>query len=236
MRKSNSKETRRAVEAYVLETIEDHTDRDEPETARPVSRFYDILKGEMSFQSYRNGDREILGAGLAEKYHSAGRYGFVAATRPYWVWYLAVFQGEFIGYTGDAYDNIKSWLDETEEEAERYNADQAWHMYAHLTASAFERLYDRENTPHRIPASEFKRIMKERRPEDCFFSRESMRYHRQTMHDIDVSAFHLITDHSGNVRDCYKVESMQSDYPEGPRHLAIYYYDRDTLQPVDIEA
>ena len=144
MRKSNSKETRRAVEAYVIETIEDHTDRDEPKTARPVSRFYDILRDEMSFQSYRNGDREILGAGLAKKYRSAGRYGFVAATRPYWVWYLAVFQGEFIGYTGDAYDNLKLWLDETEEEAERYNADQAWHMYAHLTAQAFERLYNKE--------------------------------------------------------------------------------------------
>ena len=144
MRKSNSKETRRAVEAYVIETIEDHTDRDEPKTARPVSRFYDILRDEMSFQSYRNCDREILGAGLAKKYRSAGRYGFVAATRPYWVWYLAVFQGEFIGYTGDAYDNLKLWLDETEEEAERYNADQAWHMYAHLTAQAFERLYNKE--------------------------------------------------------------------------------------------
>ncbi len=230
MRKSNSKETRRAVEAYVLETIEDYTDRDEPETARPVSRFYDILKDEMSFQSYRNGDREILGAGLAKKYHSAGRYGFVTATRPYWVWYLAVFQGEFIGYTSDAYDNIKTWLDETEEEAERYNADQAWHMYAHLTASAFERLYDRENTPHRIPTSEFKSILQQHGP-SYFFDRANMRYHKQTMRDITVTGFYIVEAYDGT-HDCYKVESMQASDPESPRHLVTYFFDRESMRLV----
>lgn len=238
MRRSNSKETRRAVEAYVLEELDNRRDNyDDPDTMRPVSWAFGIMRDEMRYQSDQTeSGYPIHGEGLAKKYRDAGRYGFITADTPYWVAYLAVSAGCFDCDYYAQRQAVAAWMDETPEEAARYSNDEVYKRYRHMTAQAFERLYDRENTPHRITTSEFKRIMKERRPDDCFFSRESMRYHRQTMRDIDVSAFHLITDHSGNVRDCYKVESMQSDYPEGPRHLAIYYYDRDTLHLVSIDA
>lgn len=146
MRKSNSKEARRAVEAYVMDEVNDIIERTgEPEPVRPVTAAFNTLKDEMSFQSYHDHDRDIIGAGLAKKYRDAGRWnGYIAATGPYWVWYLAVFNGEFEAYTGDVYDRLRLWLDETEEEAERYNRDQAWNLYAHMSAAAFERLYNRE--------------------------------------------------------------------------------------------
>lgn len=154
MRKSNSKEARRAVEAYVMDEVNDIIERTgEPEPARPVTAAFNTLKDEMSFQSYHSNDRDIIGAGLAKKYRDAGRWsGYTAATGPYWVWYLAVFNGEFEAYTGDVYDRLRSWLDETEEEAERYNSDQAWNLYANMTASAFKRLHERElaSTPATI--------------------------------------------------------------------------------------
>lgn len=154
MRKSNSKEARRAVEAYVMDEVCDIIERTgEPEPVRPVTAAFNTLNEEMSFQSYHSNDRDIIGSGLAKKYREAGRWsGYTAATGPYWVWYLAVFDGEFEAYTGDVYDRLRSWLDETEEEAERYNSDQAWKLYAHMTASAFERLYNCElaSTPATI--------------------------------------------------------------------------------------
>lgn len=233
MRSSNSKEARRAIERYILDVIEDRTDHDEPATARPITRAFETLREEMSFQSYQlEKGREIIGEGLAQKYRAAGRlFGYVSADTPYWVWYLAVFKGEFEAYTDGVYTNIMSWLDESPAEADRYSSDQAWRHYAHLTASAFQRLYDRETTPHRIPTSEFRRIYQEH-DGGYFFDRDTMRYYHQRMSDISVTAFYLVTDERGAQRDCYRVESWQrTDYDER-RRCVVWYFDRETLQAV----
>lgn len=232
MRNSNSKETRRAVEAYVLSVIENQTEEDAPATTRPVARFFDMLKDWMKYEDHKEADRLIVGAELAKEYRAAGRYnGYTAAVTPYWNWYLAVYKAAFEAYTDDVCNNLKLWLDETEEEVERYSCDQAWSLYSHLSAAAFERLYDRENTPHRIPTSEFKRILQEDSQEHHFFDRKVMKYHKQTMRDITVYGFFLITSKAdGKEHDCYRVESMQASDPESPRHLVTYYFDRETLK------
>ena len=230
MRSSNSKEARRAVEAYVLSEIDRRTDDDAPETTRPVTRAFETLKDEMKWQSaYDSADRVIMGEDLAKKYRAAGRRNFINATTPYHVWYLAARIGEFGAYTDDAREHLASWMDETPEEAARFDSDKVVAQFAHLTASAFERLYTRETEPHRIPTGEFKRILQEDSREHYFFDRATMRYHRQTMRDITVTGFYLVTDETDRVHDCYKVESMQASSPEDPRHLVTYYFDRVTL-------
>lgn len=237
MRKSNSKETRRAVEAYVLEELDNRRDNyDDPDTMRPVSWAFGILRSEMRYQSDQTETGyPIYGVGLAAKRHKAGRYGFITADTPYWVAYLAVSAGCF---DCDYYYQraaVAQWMDETPEEAARYSNDEVFTKYRHMFSQAFERLYDRETTPHRIPTSEFRRIFEDARPNDCFFTRKSMRYHRQTMRDITVSGYHMHADPLGTVHDCYKVESRQSSDPESPRHLIVYYFDRATLELVNIE-
>ena len=143
MRNSNSKETRRAVEAYVLEVLENRRDNyDDPDTIHPVSWAFDILRGEMKYQSSEN----IVGEGLAKKYRAAGHYNFITANTPYLVWYLAVDAGCFNCCYYDMGQHIAQWLDETPEEADRHSNDETMQLYRHLTAAAFERLYERELT------------------------------------------------------------------------------------------
>jgi hypothetical protein len=230
MRRSNSKEARRAVEAYVLEEIEAVNERMEQEhTHRPVSAAFDTLKDEMSYQSDYADNRAILGTGLAAKYRKAGRYGFVAATTPYWVWVLACKAGCF---TIDYYSQrqlLAAWLDETPEEADKYSNDDVLRRYCHLTAQAFERLYDRENTPHRIPTSDFKAIYQERNG-GHFFDRKTMRFFGQTMRDISVYGFEFVADYDGTTHDCYRVESRGNI--DGYRFSHTHYFNRDTLAEI----
>lgn len=143
MIKSNSKAARRAVEAYVLTEIEDVNDRMEQENT--ISAAFETLNDEMSYQSTSlNDGREIMGAGLAAEYHKARRYDFVAASTPYWVWCLAAQMGEFDVYYQQMRDHVAEWLQETPEEASRYSDSEVQQRYYHMTASAFERLYNKE--------------------------------------------------------------------------------------------
>lgn len=147
MRRSNSKETRRAVESYILDAIRDRLDSyDEPDTARPVSQFYRIASDEMEYQSYYGpaSDRPVYGAGLAAKYEQAGHHDHYTAATPYRVMWLYAAIGELEAYTGPIYQRLAEWLDETHEEAARYTDTQAERLFYHLTASAFERLYNKE--------------------------------------------------------------------------------------------
>ena len=234
MRNSNSRETRRAVEAYILAEIEDINERSEYEGTRPITAAFETMREEMDYQSYIGpaSDRPVYGAGLAKKYAAAGRHDHYAAATPYRVMWLYAAIGNLEAYTGPIYENLREWLDETPEESDRYTDTEAERLFYHLTASAFERLYTRETEPHRIPTSEFKRILQEDSQEHYFFDRATMRYHRQTMRDITVTGFYLVTDETDRVHDCYKVESMQASSPEDPRHLVTYYFDRETLKSV----
>lgn len=231
MRRSNSRETRRAVEAYVLDQIADINARMEQEdTARPVSAALETLREEMSYQSDYDGNRAILGAGLAEKYHRAGRHGFVAATSPYWVWHLAAKAGEFDVCYYDQRQHLAQWLDETPEEAGRYSDDDVIRLYIHLTAQAFERLYERETTPRRVSTADFARILQERQPESHFFDRETMRFFGQTRRDITVYAFELVTAYDSAVHDCYRVSSR--GHIDGFEFAHVHYFDRETLEEI----
>ena len=233
MRKSNSKETRRAVEAYVLEELENRRDSyEDPDTMRPISWAFGIMREETDYQSYIGpaSDRPVYGAGLAAKYEAAGHYDHYTASTPYRVMWLYAAIGNLEAYTGPIYQRLREWLDETPEEAARYSDTEAERLFYHLTASAFERLYDRETTPHRIPTSEFKSILQQHGPSN-FFDRANMRYHRQTMRDITVTGFYIVEAYDG-AHDCYKVESMQASDPESPRHLVTYFFDRVSMHLV----
>lgn len=229
MRNSNSKETRRAIEAYVLEAIERrYTDIDDQPTTRPIARAFERIKSDMQSQEIDyNGDK-LMGAKLAEL--RGKRYA--AAVSPYQYWYMAARLWEIEPSYYTQAEHIAAWLEETPEEAERYTSDQIEHQFAHMTAAAFERLYDRENTPHRIPTSEFKRILHEHDPESLMFTRKTMQYYHQTMKHISVEGFYMVTDPRGIVHDCYRVESSQRDPWQEQRKKNVYYYDRETLKLV----
>lgn len=147
MRNSNSKETRRAVEAYVLEAIAAINERgDQGEPARPVTAAFETISEEMDFQSYYGpaSDRPVMGAGLAKKYEDAGHYDHYAANSPRGVMWLYAASGELEPYTSGVYKRLREWLDETHEESNRHTDTEAERLFYHLTATAFERLYDRE--------------------------------------------------------------------------------------------
>lgn len=229
---SNSKEARRAVEAYVMDNIADIEDNaGEDFGHRPVAAAFEILSDEMAYQDVMRGGRRIMGAGLAASYRAARRSGFTEARDPYWVWYLAGCVGHFEVYTDSTRHLIAEWLQETPEEAARYSSDEVELLYLHLTASAFERLYDRENELRKISTSDFRALYKERNG-GYFFDRDTMRYYHQTMRDIEVYGFELVTGDDGIVHDCYRVESWQrTDYDEKRKHV-VSYFDRDTLKHV----
>lgn len=231
MRKSNCKEARRAVEAYVFGYVTDINERmEQVDNLRPVSAAFDTLKDEISYQSDYDGSRTIIGAGLADKHHRAGRYGFVAAITPYWVWWLACKAGEFAISYYDQREHVRQWLDETQEEADRYSNDDVLRMYCHMTAQAFERLYERENTPHRIPTADF-RALYDKRNGGHYFDRETLRYYGQTMLSFAVYGFELVTDYAGIVHDCYSV-SHTITAPTGEKFARVDYFDRETIAQV----
>lgn len=147
MRSSNSRETRRAVESYILEQVAAINDRtDQEHTTRPVTAAFETIRGEMDFQSYIGPaeDRPVYGAGLAAKYEAAGRHDHIAAVTPYRVMWLYAAVGELEAYTGPIYQHLRDWLEETHEESNRYTDTEAERLFYHLTASAFERLYNKE--------------------------------------------------------------------------------------------
>lgn len=151
MRKSNSKEARRAVEAYVLKAIEPVNERARFDgtfdPAIPVTSAFNVLMHELDYQSAC--DRhvtglEIMGAGLARDHERAGRHDHITADNPYRVWQLFALIGSVEVWTADQRAALANWMDETPEEASRYSADQVEAQFCHMTAQAFERLYNRE--------------------------------------------------------------------------------------------
>ena len=231
MIKSNSKAARKAVEAYVMDCVNDINERmEQANTLRPVTAAFNTLSDEMSYQSAYDGTRAILGKGLAAKYRKAGRYGFVSATGPYFVWYLACYAGCFDCCYYDMREHVAQWLEETPEESERYDNEKVMQTYCNLTAQAFGRLYEREVTPHRIPASEFKYTYEEHNG-GHFFDRKTMRFFGQTMRDISVYGFEFVTEYDGTIHDCYRVESHGRI--DGYRFTHVHYFDRETLKEIN---
>jgi len=233
MRKTNCKETRRAVEAYVLEEVTDILDRCElVNPLRPIDAAFNVLRDEMEYQSDTRDNVSIVGRGIANLYRKSERvHGYVPAVDPYNVWYLAVCAGEFVCYYDDARALVAEWLDETPEEATRYSNSDAWKLYAHLSASAFERLHKKENEPHNIKVSDFITLYNKRN-KGHFFDRETLKFFGQTRKSFDIEAFHLIEDHAGVVHDCYKVFSRCN--MDGHKFTSVHYFDRVTLDEVHI--
>lgn len=231
MRKSNSKEARRLIEKYVMEQVRDTLDRmEQSDTARPVSAAYAILSEELAYQSSGTPDgREIMGASLAERYEAAGRHDHIKASTPYWTWYFAALIGAFEVYTDSTRGLVTEWLDQTPEEADRYDSGQVIATYCHLTAQAFSRLYERETTPHRIPTADF-RALYDKRNGGHFFDRKTMKFFGQTMRDIRVYGFELVEDYDGTIHDCYRVES--TGHIDRYRFSHTFYFDRATIAEV----
>ena len=231
MRKTNSKEARRAAEAYVMEEVRDVLERcDVTDTLRPVDEALKIMRNEMEYQSQDRNGIAIVGKGIANMYRKSGRvYGYIAAVDPYNVWTLAASAGCFECYYDSARDRLAEWLDETPEESAQYSNDQVWNLYIHMSAQAFERLHHRENDPHTVRVSEFIALY-----DECngghFFDRATLKFWGQTRKSFDIEAFYMIEDHTGTVHDCYKVYSRINF--EGCKETHIHYFDRETLQEV----
>jgi hypothetical protein len=225
----------------VIEALEPINERAEYDgkynPARPVTSAFNVLIHELAWQSTsdRHGTHlEIMGAELARSYDAAGRHNHITADNPYRVWQLYTLIGSVAAYTDDQREAVREWFDQTPEEAALYNSDQVEAQYCHMSAQAFERLYNRETEPHRVPVSEFARLLAEHSPESTMFDRDTMRYYHQTRKDITVEAFYLVEDCKGNTRDCYRVESSQmTDYDER-RHTVVYYFDRKSFDLVKL--
>lgn len=237
MRRSNSKEARRAVEAYVLESLETVNERSEYNGTynpnRPVSSAFELLKDEMSYQSYygSSSDMPVLGAGLAADYDRAGRHDHYTASTPYRVMWLYASIGELEVYTSSERRLLAEWLDETPEEASRYTDTQAERQFYHMTAAAFERLYDRENTPHKVNTADFIKLYQERNG-GHFFDPATLRYFGQTRRSFSVYGYELMTDANDHQEhDCYRV-SYRIKSPDGYTEAHVSYFDRDTLAEI----
>lgn len=231
MRSTNCKETRRAVEAYVMDEVAAVLDRcGAVDALRPVDEALRIMRDEVRYQTAQVGDRSIMGAGLARKYRDAGRIVQSAvADDPYNVWSLEAASGCFEAYNDAVRECIEEWLDETPEESARYDNERVWNLYIHLSAKAFERLHERENTPHNVKTSEFVRLYRTRNG-GHFFDRATLKYWGQTMKDFSVEAFHLVTDNAGAVHDCYKV--LDTIRLDGIKETHVHYFDQETLEEI----
>ena len=146
MRKTNSRETRRAVEAYVLDEVAELLELAEVDGGpRPLSEAFAILRDEMEYQTTTHDGREIVGRGIATMRDKSGRKpNYTRATTPYWVWYLAAAVGCFEVYTDRMRALVAEWMDETPDEAARFSNIEVEKHYYHMTAGAFDRLYSKE--------------------------------------------------------------------------------------------
>lgn len=233
MRKSNSKEARRAVEKYVREYIDARLENyDQADSLRPIASAFEIMRDEMKWQSDNSTETPIVGEGLAAEYRNAGqRYGYIAANSPYWTAYLAVCAGCFDCSYYDQRRAVASWLDETPEEADRYSNEQVYKQYRHMFSKAFDRLYEYENTPHKVSTAEFIALYQQKNG-GHFFDPDTLKIFGQTRRSFSVYAFELVTDsHDQQQHDCYAVYHTIKA-PTGEKFPRVAYFDRVTLEQV----
>lgn len=231
MRKTNSKEARRAVEAYVMENVYDVLERcDVRKPMRPVDAAFQIMRDEMKYQTDTRGGRSIIGVGIARKYREAGRMVSAAvASDPYNVWTLAANAGCFACYYDEARALIVKWLDETPEEAARFSNEKVWDLYIHMGAQAFERLHDKDISPRKVDTAYFIDRY-ELLNGGHFFDRATLKFFGQTRRSFSVTENHIIKDADGNSRDVYRVFSRGSI--DGYKFSHVHYFDRKTLEEV----
>ena len=231
MRKTNSKEARRAVEAYVMDEVRGVLDRcDVHKPMRPVDAAFQIMRNEMKYQTDTRGGRSIIGEGIARKYREAGHtVNTAVANDPYNVWTLAACAGCFECYYDDARDRVAEWLDETPEEAARYSNEKVWGLYVHMGAKAFERLHDKDINPRKVDTAYFIQQY-EYLNGGHFFDRATLKFFGQTRRSFDITENNIITDHDGNKRNVYRVFSRGNI--DGYKFSHVHYFDHKTFEEV----
>lgn len=231
MRNTNCKETRRAVEAYVMDEVRGVLDRcDVRKPMRPVDAAFHIMRDEMKYQTDTRGGRSIIGVGIARKYREAGRtVNAAVANDPYNVWTLAACAGCFEVYYDGARDRVREWLDETPEEAAHYSNEKVFDLYIHMGAKAFERLHDKDVNPRKVDTSWFIDEY-ERLNGGHFFDRETLKFFGQTRKSFDITENHIIKDADGNSRKVYRVFSRGNI--DGYRFSHVHYFDHETFEEV----
>ena len=232
MRKTNSKETRRAVEAYVMDEVADILERcGIVDPMRPVDAAFNVLRDEMEYQHATRNGVDLVGRGIANMYKKSGRMysNYIPALDTYNVWYLAAAAGCFSVHYDHMRALLAEWLEETPEEAARYGNDKVCELYRHLTAAAFDRLHDKECKPRKVNTSQFIELYNSRNG-GHFFDRETLKYWGQTRKDFDITENVTIKDHNGAPRDVYRVEYVYR--VNGRQHLSVAYFDRKTFEEV----
>lgn len=233
MRSTNSKETRRAVEAYVMEEVRGVLDRcDVVDAMRPVDAAFQIIRNEMEYQNATRNGVDLVGRGIANMYKKSGRMysNYIPAIDPYNVWYLAAAAGCFEVYYDSMRDLLTEWLEETPEEAARYSNDKVCELYRHLTAAAFDRLHDKDVTPRKVNTAWFIDEY-ERLNGGHFFDRAMLKFFGQTRKSFDITENNIITDHNGDKRNVYRVFSRGNI--DGYKFAPVYYFDHKTLEEVN---
>ncbi len=232
MRKTNSKEARRAVEAYVMDEVRDVLERcDVVDAMRPVDAAFNVLRDEMEYQRDTRNGVDLVGRGIANMYKKSGRMysNYIPAVDPYNVWYLAAAAGCFSMY----YDNMRAllaeWLEETPEESARYSNEKVCELYRHLTAAAFDRLHDKEQKPRKVNTAYFIQQY-EYLNGGHFFDRATLKFFGQTRRSFDITENNIITDHDGNKRNVYRVFSRGNI--DGYKFSHVHYFDHETFEEV----
>lgn len=80
--------------------------------------------------------------------------------------------------------------------------------------------------------NEFMRIRREKRPDDHFFDRKTLRFFGERISEMRLlKTRERVIDISGDVHTCYVISSVQHKVPGGPKRM-YHYFDRETLEQV----
>lgn len=129
MRKTNSKEVKAAIRAYLLENVTAEIEEREIETDKPFTWYFENIKEEKRYIKYRCNFEMFedwlqgLGGFGDDIYYHASKRGF---------------QG------GKCQDILQDWLQQTDEEVKKYESQESENLMVRLCWREFEYMMNKE--------------------------------------------------------------------------------------------
>ncbi len=129
MRKTNSKEVKAAIRAYLLENVMLEIEEREIETDKPFTWYFENIKEEKKYIKYRCNFEMFedwlqgLGGFGDDIYYHASKRGF---------------QG------GKCQDILQDWLQQTDEEVKKYESQESENLMVRLCWREFEYMMNKE--------------------------------------------------------------------------------------------
>ena len=121
MRKTNSKEVKNEVRAYLSEQVNAELEERGIETGKPFSAYFSIIEEEKHYQKYKSNFDMFKD----------------------WLQGLGGFGSDI--FLGDSKEFLKNWLNQTEEEANKYTTEESERLMVLLCWREFEYLMGKES-------------------------------------------------------------------------------------------